>query len=247
MSFCVLFVKELFEAAMDTFGIQQSDHIIIYARETCYFTPRTYFLFRYMGHDPAKLHLMQGSLEEWIQMGGEIDTTKTIVPTANDILNNKSDKNSYQATISENVCNMEDILNDLKEDDNAIILDPRGSSFAKGHIPGSFHVPYSQIVTPDNTLKFKSTEELKSLFETAGIGEIKNDKKIICSCGSGVSICHLFLALELCGRDNTNTYLYDGSWAEVRVKILHLYCIFIYRPVQWLMNATYVYAYLITF
>ena len=212
-----LVAKELFEAAMDTFGIQQSDHIFIYGRETCYFTPRTYFLFRYMGHDPAKIHLMQGSLEEWIQMGGEIDATETIVPTANDILNNKNDMNNYQATISENVCNMQDILNDLGEDDNAIILDPRGSSFVKGHIPGAFHVPYSQIVTPDNTLKFKSKEELQSLFETAGIDDVTDEKKIICSCGSGVSVCHLFLALELCGRDNTNTYLYDGSWAEVRV------------------------------
>jgi len=39
-------------------------------------------------------------------------------------------------------------------------------------------------------------------------------KEVIISCGSGVSACHLFLALEECGRNNSNTLVYDGSWAE---------------------------------
>ena len=43
------------------------------------------------------------------------------------------------------------------------------------------------------------------------------DRNIICSCGSGVSVCHTLLALELCGRDlidQKKTTMYDGSWAE---------------------------------
>ena len=58
-------------------------------------------------------------------------------------------------------------------------------------------------------------EELQKVFREVGIDPNSN-KTIICSCGSGVSACTTFLALELCGRnvDNQPTFLYDGSWSE---------------------------------
>lgn len=99
------------------------------------------------------------------------------------------------------------------EEENAIIVDPRGSSFAKsGHIPGAKHIPYSSLVEKDNALKLKSKEELLDIFEAAGV-DVNSDKDIVCSCGHGVSVCHVVLALEQCGRTN-KTFIYDGSWQE---------------------------------
>jgi len=45
---------------MDSFGITNDDHVVVYGKKGCVFTPRTFFLFRSMGHDPARVHLMQG-------------------------------------------------------------------------------------------------------------------------------------------------------------------------------------------
>jgi thiosulfate/3-mercaptopyruvate sulfurtransferase len=39
--------------------------------------------------------------------------------------------------------------------------------------------------------------------------------QIVITCGSGVSVCNLYLALYECGITNIiPTYVYDGSWQE---------------------------------
>ena len=232
---------------MDAMQITNQDHIIIYAKKGCFFTPRTWFLFKTMGHDPSKIHLMQGSLEQWIDLGGDVETESklnSVLWAKNLNLNLDSDSdssnsNKYTANDPVNVYDMKQVLSSIQEPtkaDQTLLLDPRGSSFAKGHMPNAIHVPYESLVNPDNSLQLKSIPELKEIFDNANV-DINTDKTIICTCGSGVSVCHLMLALEECGRkidyhdydddvdnddDNeTNvsgcvggTVMYDGSWAE---------------------------------
>lgn len=211
--------KELFAALMDEYNIKTSDHIVIYGRAGVHFTPRTLFLFKTMGHNTDKIHLLQGSLEEWITAGGQIDTTKAVVPVAS-ILDLESNIRTYAATDQKNVINMTELLQFVQKGQvgtgkDVIILDARGSSFATGHIPGAIHIPYSRLTVSGNSLKFKNKHELMGLFEQAGV-DVFTKRKIVCSCGSGVSVCNLFVALEECGReiDENNTVIYDGSWAE---------------------------------
>jgi thiosulfate/3-mercaptopyruvate sulfurtransferase len=207
--------SNLFALAMDDFGITNADHVVVYGREGSIFTPRTWFLFRAMGHE--RVSLMQGSLEDWQAAGGALDKEKVRVSTAAEILasNGADDTPSYQAKEPTNVMTMKDMLEALDED--VVILDPRGSSFQKyGYIPGAIHVPYSSLVEKENALKLKSRDELLEIFANAGITDVNTDKKLIASCGSGVSVCHILLALEECGRDTSAkpTFMYDGSWAE---------------------------------
>ncbi len=204
---------------MDEYEIKNNDHIIITARESVYFTPRTWFLFKTFGHDSSKIHLMQGSLEKWIELGGEVETDAISVPT---FQNMKLKKHyTYKAKECSNVCDMDEVMGAIAANDNidsehVLILDSRGSSFAKGHMPGAVHLPYADWVEKENTLVWKSVDDVKKIFADAGIDPL-TQKKIICSCGSGVSVCHTLLALELCGRNLTfenKTKMYDGSWSE---------------------------------
>jgi len=219
--------SDLFAAFMDEYNISNQDHIIIYGRETVLFTPRTWFMFKSFGHDPARIHLMQGSLEEWIAVGGAIERHCITVPKAEDIIlncqrSNAQTLNYIASKYASYVCSMEDVLNTIddethknKEDSNYMIIDSRGSSFVKGCIPNSCHVPYSKLMDPNNTLKLKSKNNLNQVFMEAGVNPC-TDKMIICSCGSGVSACTVFLALEQCGRNMKDqpTFVYDGSWSE---------------------------------
>jgi thiosulfate/3-mercaptopyruvate sulfurtransferase len=186
----------------------------VYAKDGALFTPRTWFLFRHFGH--VHVSLLQGSLEEWIDAGGPIDTEPTTVPLAKDILGAASrDKqsSSYQVTKKSNVVTMEEMMTAVTNQTNAVILDSRGSSFAKkGHVPGAIHIPYASLVSKECALKLKPKKELEAIFEAAGVN-VSTDQTIISTCGSGVSVCHIVLALEECGRID-NTYIYDGSWAE---------------------------------
>jgi len=199
---------DLWALTMDAFDITNDSHVIVYGKEGTLFTPRTWFMFRHFGHDHVSL--MQGSLEEWMKKGGPVETTPVTVPTAKTILAEaKSRRPVYQCERQQNVVdmyNMKDIVNNK----SAVIIDPRGSSFQYGHITGAKHIPYSSLVKEDNTLKSK--EQLLDIFKEAGV-DIHTNKQIVASCGSGVSVCHILLALEECGRTD-NTFMYDGSWQE---------------------------------
>ena len=83
----------------------------------------------------------------------------------------------------------------------AIIINPRGSSYSsKGHNPGAIHMPYIDFVEPENHLRLKSLANLCQLFEQAGIN-IHTNNTIITSCGTGVSVCHVVLALNENGQN----------------------------------------------
>jgi thiosulfate/3-mercaptopyruvate sulfurtransferase len=84
--------------------------------------------------------------------------------------------------------------------------DPR-PGVEPGHIPGARNLPFGSLYREDGT--FKSLEELRQLFEDAGVDPTK---PFIATCGSGVTANSLIFAAHLLG--NEQTRLYDGSWSE---------------------------------
>jgi len=179
-----------------------------------------------MGHDIDKVHLMEGSLEEWRDAGGPMEDGPTMVPKARDILAQSTTNPLYVARDPPpTVVSMEQlqkVVGERNHDDddnnnnkNVLLLDTRGNqSFAAGHVPGSINLPYSDLVQKDHPHKLKSRKELKELFHRLGI-DVLTDKKVYFTCGSGVSVCNGALAFEECGRHrNQPTYIYDGSWQE---------------------------------
>lgn len=77
-----------------------------------------------------------------------------------------------------------------------------------GHIPGSFNLPNSKLFDPQ-TGTFRSPEELRVLFEEAGIDL---SRPVVTTCGSGITAANLFLALTILNA--RKIALYDGSWSE---------------------------------
>jgi thiosulfate/3-mercaptopyruvate sulfurtransferase len=77
-----------------------------------------------------------------------------------------------------------------------------------GHVPGASNIPWAQACNEDGT--FKSRDELKALYEKAGI---TGTKPIIAYCRIGERSSHSWFVLKyLLGlKDVTN---YDGSWTE---------------------------------
>jgi thiosulfate/3-mercaptopyruvate sulfurtransferase len=203
---------KLFCLAMDAYNIRNDDHVIVYARRGAFFTPRVWFLFHSMGHDIRRLHIMQGSLEDYVEVGGVVDTGEYHHSTTvmgeryidcfdRGILNVTRLYQEYFTTTilrysvgvpsAMNICNKDAVLEALSnvgdENKNTVIIDTRGSGYAKkGHMPNAIHLPYSQIATPTNALKIQPVSMLKKLFEDRGIDYLDPTMKIILSCGSGV-------------------------------------------------------------
>jgi len=79
-----------------------------------------------------------------------------------------------------------------------------------GHIPGSASVPASDLA-PGGTLL--PPAELSRVFRGAGVNP-HTDRRIITTCGSGVTAAVVSLALAELGRDDALDGLFDGAWTE---------------------------------
>jgi thiosulfate/3-mercaptopyruvate sulfurtransferase len=214
--------KELFGAWMDAHGITNNHHLIVYGSKDCMFVHRAWMELLCMGHARDRVHLMQGSLYDWEQQGGPLDTSKQTVLSASEL--DLSKATTYVATDPQSTVN----LNDMKQIVSAqsdIVVDVRSKerflaqvdeprpNLRLGHMPGALNLPFLELLNPDNVNQYKPENELRDIFAKAGLN-IDSDKRIVASCGSGATACTLAGALFVCGRDPSKTFIYDGSWMD---------------------------------
>jgi thiosulfate/3-mercaptopyruvate sulfurtransferase len=77
-----------------------------------------------------------------------------------------------------------------------------------GHVPGALNRPFFANVTADG--RFRPPAELKGELDALLAG--REPEQLIAMCGSGVTACHLLLALAVAGLPGAK--LYAGSWSE---------------------------------
>ena len=75
-----------------------------------------------------------------------------------------------------------------------------------GHVPGACSQPYADNLRDG---RFKPVEELAAAFRDAARGRAPD--RVIAMCGSGVTACHLLLAMEHAGMPGAK--LFTGSWS----------------------------------
>ncbi len=88
-------------------------------------------------------------------------------------------------------------------DGTAEPLDP-----VAGHIPGAHSLYWRSQLAPDGS--FESADALRRRYREV-LGDVP-PHRVICYCGSGVTACHLLLAMDAC--DLPGAKLYVGSWSE---------------------------------
>ena len=94
---------------MDALGIANSDRIIVYGTDGCMFTTRSWYTIRSMGH--TKVHLLQGSIKDWQELGGDIETGYKASITTNDIIEQQQHKEpKYSAIDAVNTVTMNQVL-----------------------------------------------------------------------------------------------------------------------------------------
>lgn len=192
-----------FAAAMERLGIGSEARIVVYDNSPTRTAARGWFMLRHFG--ARSVAILDGGFQKWLSEGR---------PTQSGAPSLKRARFDARATPGE-VFTKEQIL----AGPGCALLDARGSGrfeasepeprpgLAGGHIPGSRNLPFGQLYNEDGT--FRSPDELRDLFEGAGIDP---SKPFIASCGSGVTAASLIFAAELLGHSAGG--LYDGSWSE---------------------------------
>ncbi len=111
-----------------------------------------------------------------------------------------------------------DFVEAIRSDPNWILIDARDPQRfvgatepldpVAGHIPGARNL-YWQSQLDDRGL-FHSVDALRARFSEL-LGDVSPDH-VVCYCGSGVTACHVLLAMEVSGLPGAQ--LYVGSWSE---------------------------------
>jgi thiosulfate/3-mercaptopyruvate sulfurtransferase len=90
------------------------------------------------------------------------------------------------------------------------VPEPR-AGLQSGHIPGSLHLSFSDVLVPGDSTRFRGFRELREVFDEAGVVA---GSRVVFTCGSGVTAAVLALARNYIGAEEGLSAVYDGSWSE---------------------------------
>ncbi|WP_234418259.1 sulfurtransferase [Aquimarina aquimarini] len=198
---------EDFTEACKTLGISSHHKIVVYDTLGIYSSPRVWWMFKTMGFD--NIAVLDGGFPAWQKEKLPCEKLESDIHTY--------DLGNFEATyIPKLVTSAQGILAEINNT-NTLILDARSSgrfkatepepreSLKGGHIPNSMNLHYIDVL---NNGKMRSTNELEEILKNFNI----EDKKLIFTCGSGITACIIMLATVLVGYKNVS--IYDGSWSE---------------------------------
>lgn len=186
-------------------GISTDHLIIVYDALGMFTAPRVWWMFKTMGAE--NVFVLDGGFDNWKANGLPISSDQAAYPAAE--FTPYFDKDA--------VANIDDVLA-ATSDDGTELLDARGegrftgndaeprAGMRSGHMPSAKNTP---VFSFSENGKLKPLNELKEIFESKSVDL---NKKIITTCGSGVTAAVITLALNSIGKSDVQ--LYDGSWSE---------------------------------
>ena len=198
---------EKFAARVRKLGLGDGNRIVVYDQHGLMSAARVWWMFRVFGHKDVAV--LDGGLPKWIAEGRP---TEDRAPQPRE----RHFTARFNNLMVRDIGQMRDNLRSRREQ----VVDARAAGRfngtepevwpgrRSGHMPGSFNLPYTDLLDPAN----------KTLLPDAAIaGRLRKagidlSKPVVASCGSGVTAAVLAFALHLIG--HPDVAIYDGSWAE---------------------------------
>lgn len=192
-----------FTEELQKMGINQDSAIVVYDNIGVYASPRAWWMLRVMGH--RNVAVLNGGLPAWVQAGHP--TCKTLAAP------------KVRGNFVANVCpgwsvGSQEVAAALK-DPACCVVDARSAGrfegrepeprpgLRGGHMPGAVNLPYTDVLN-GGILHDSATVR-------AAFGKYRG-KRLIFSCGTGVTACIVALAADQAGIDNLSVQ--DGSWTK---------------------------------
>lgn len=197
---------EKFTSRVQRLGLGDGLRLVIYDSLGLFSAPRVWWMFRHMGHEDV--FVLDGGLPAWLAAGHPVEDMPPLLRPRHFTVRRRADLIRDMAQIAGKITNQSAQILDARAQGRFLGTAPEPRpGLPSGHMRGAINVPYSTLLTPEGTLK--DAHALAALFEEAGVDI---HKRIVTTCGSGVTACVLALALARLGR--TDVPVYDGSWAE---------------------------------
>jgi thiosulfate/3-mercaptopyruvate sulfurtransferase len=206
--------KESCQKLLQNAGIDNDTTLLLYGDFNNWFAAFAFWVLKYYGYKDVRL--INGGRKKWLQEDRAL--TKDVPNySKGNFAANEPDSNirvfldEVKRSVSAPALKMVDVRSP-KEFTGEILAPPEyPTEHAQrgGHIPGAVNIPWAQAVN-DSDGTFKTTDELKQLYESKGITP---DKEIIAYCRIGERSSHTWFVLKyLLGYPKVKNY--DGSWTE---------------------------------
>ncbi|MGI8574752.1 MAG: sulfurtransferase [Egibacteraceae bacterium] len=208
---------EQFARLMDSRGITNDTHVVLYGGNNNWFAAYAYWYFKIYGHD--KVSLMDGGRKLWelqerpfTDEVPERQRSSGYTPGEPDqaIRARRDEVLSTYVGAPEGTA-LVDVRSPAEFSGEAAAPEhlPQENAMVRGHIPGAANIPWSKAVDAD-TGQFLATDELRDLYKQHGVTE---DADVVAYCRIGERSAHSWFVLhELLSFPQVRNY--DGSWTE---------------------------------
>jgi thiosulfate/3-mercaptopyruvate sulfurtransferase len=203
--------QEGFSNLLSDAGVGPETTVVLYGGNNNWFAAYAYWLLKYRGFDNVKL--LDGGRKKWNVDSLPLESEKPeITPTSFTIDGpERPQLRAFRDHVLESLgsTTLVDVRSPEEFSGEKIAPDhlPQEQPYVAGHIPGAKNIPWSKAANENGT--FKSAEELKELYQDAGV----NSGEIIAYCRIGERSSHTWFVLtELLGHSDVKNY--DGSWTE---------------------------------
>ncbi|MFI4948459.1 MAG: 3-mercaptopyruvate sulfurtransferase [Alphaproteobacteria bacterium] len=198
---------ERFAAKMAERGIGNDDRVIVYDSAGLSSAGRAWWMLRLFGHH--NVALLDGGLPRWRAEGRPLETAVPAIPPRRFVARfDPTLVRGKEALLADPARVREQVVDARSAGRFDGTAEETWPGRRRGHIPGSRNLPFDRVTDP-RTHQLRDAEELRLLFEAAGVSL---DRPVVASCGSGVTACALAFALHLIG--HPGAAVYDGSWSE---------------------------------
>jgi thiosulfate/3-mercaptopyruvate sulfurtransferase len=191
--------RERFARIMGEAGIGRDDHIVAYDDTHGVFAARLLVTAELYGHEPAKLHLLDGDFSAWqLERETTSDTTE-VEPTTYEA--------DDPATVGGPLVDQEAVA--AAVDGDAVLVDTREDwEFEEGHIPGAVRLDWQELVD-EETRGLKPSEDVEAILDDRGV---TRDRRLVLYCNTARRISHTYTVLRHLGF--ADVAFYEGSLTE---------------------------------
>ncbi|WP_136690105.1 sulfurtransferase [Halorhabdus amylolytica] len=188
---------DVFADLLSEAGIAPGDELVAYDDTHGVFAARFLVTAELYGHDPDRLHLLDGDFSAWQRERETTDGTTNVTPTDYTVDRPRESPLVGRETVAAAI------------DGNAVIVDTRERwEYVEGHIPDAVQLDWRDLID-DDTRGLKPREEIESLLESRGITP---EKRIVLYCNTARRISHTYVVLRHLGYEDLA--FYEGSLTE---------------------------------
>ena len=194
-----------FAARLRGWGVNGDSRVVAYDDGNGAYAARLWWMLRWLGHDDVRV--LDGGMRRWLQLGLPLSEDEPVRSPGNFVPRPRAGMAVDAAAVAASLGDCATRLLDARAAERY-----RGEvepiDRVAGHVPGARNHPFT--LSLDAQGRFLPPGQLRAalLDSLDGVAPAQ----AIAYCGSGVTACHLLLALEHAGLAGAR--LYPGSWSE---------------------------------